>query len=269
MTDRQGVRQPLRAFIVEDEWPARNYLAELLHESGLAQVVGAVPNIEAAREILLASDISIDVAFVDIKLAGDPADDAGLRLVRELAGRPQAPSCVIASAFPQHTLEAFELGVVDYLLKPFSDERVGQCLRRLHARRGPTASPPEPTRIVARRRKSLVFLALNEVWAVEAVNRLAFVHSSLGRFDLDLSLTAIEAICGSSLLRVHRNWLVNLAHVRELERDGSDTTLYLGPGIGPSGAGIRAPVARDRVAQVREALLATAVGLRRSPDDGR
>lgn len=269
MTEHSGWRPPLRALIIEDEWPARNYLAELLHGSGLVEVVGAVARLDAAREALQDSSVPVDVVFVDIKLAGDADDEAGLRLVRELAGRPHAPLFVIASAFPHHSLEAYQLGVVDYLLKPFSVERVSQCLRRLQASRGSPAAPREPSRLVARRKKSLVFLALDEVWAVEASNRLTFVHTSLGRFDLDLSLTAIEAICRQSLLRVHRNWLVNLAHVRELERDGSETTLYLGPGLGPTGDGIRAPVARDRASLVRDALLAAAAGHRRRPDEAR
>lgn len=258
---------PLRALIVEDEWPARNYLAELLHNSGLAEVVGAAPNLASARELIEEpANSALDVIFVDIKLAGDPGDDAGLRLVREFARKPQAPQFVIASAYKQHTLEAFELGVADYLLKPFSEERVGQCLRRVQSRRPPRAATKEPSRLVARRKKSLIFLALDEVWAVEAVNRLTFVHTKLGRFDLDLSLAAIETICSKSLLRVHRNWLVNPAHVRELERDGGDTALYLG-GMGSSGDGIRAPVARERATQVREVLLSAAAGIRRLPDE--
>jgi DNA-binding LytR/AlgR family response regulator len=248
----------LRAMIIEDEWPARNYLAELLQASGLAEVVGAAASVDAARELLEAppADLPIDVVFVDVHLAGEATGDAGLTVVREFAGRRNAPQFVVASAFKQHTLEAFELGVVDYLVKPFSEERVAQCLRRLLQRRLPVAvTASGPSRIVARRKKSLVFLTLDEVWAVEAASRLAFVHTPLGRFDLDLSLTSIQATCGPRFLRVHRNWLVNLAWVRELDRTGGDTTLYLGSGLGASGKGLRVPVARERLQQVRDALL--------------
>ena len=71
---------------------------------------------------------------------------------------------VLATAFDQHAIEAFELGVVDYLLKPFTEERVTQSLRRLHERRQPTAVLPQAgSRIVARRKRSLVFLELREI----------------------------------------------------------------------------------------------------------
>jgi DNA-binding LytR/AlgR family response regulator len=248
--------------ILEDEWPARNYLAELLQASGLAEVAGAAASLDAARELLASpsTDLPLDVVFVDVRLAGEPSADAGLTLVRQYAGLPHAPQFVIASAFKQHTLEAFELGVVDYLVKPFSEERVRRCLDRLLGRR-PVRSGGS-TRIAARHKASLVFLALDEVWAIQAAERLAFVHTPLGRFDLDLSLASIEATCGSRMMRVHRNWLVNVAHVREFCREGAEATLYVGPGIAPSNAGIRVPIARDRAKQVRETLLATATGLR-------
>src|ERR1700736_1787703 len=134
MNDRRISSSHLRALIIEDEWPARNYLAELLQNSGLAEVVGAAANLDAAREVLATPD-PLDIVFVDVRLAGEAIENAGLQIVREFATRPKAPQFVIASAFKAHTLEAFDLGVVDYLVKPFLEERVEHCLRRILARR--------------------------------------------------------------------------------------------------------------------------------------
>ncbi|HEX8111177.1 MAG TPA: LytTR family DNA-binding domain-containing protein, partial [Kofleriaceae bacterium] len=126
-------------------------------------------------------------------------------------------------------------------------------------------APQVPARIVARRKRALVFLRLDEVWAFEAAERLAYVHTARGRFEVDLSLSAIEASIGHALLRAHRNWLVNADHVRELEGHGSDTELLVGAASGEPGgelAGVRVPVARDRAQAVREALLRNAMGIR-------
>lgn len=255
----------LRALVVEDEWPTRNYLVELIEGTGLAEVVGAVPTLEEAREAIQpTSGLSVDVVFVDVQLAGSAGDRAGLELVRAAveAGRP--PMFVLATAYDQHALEAFELGVVDYLLKPFNEERVAQALRRVQERRPVTPTPTTSARIVARRRKSLVFLEPEEIWAFEAADRLTFVHTAHGKFDLDLSLAAIEASFGRALMRVHRNWLVNAAHIKELERDGAETKLFVGAGLGEASQGVRVPVSRDRAQPLREALLANATGVRRT-----
>jgi two-component system response regulator LytT len=108
-----------------------------------------------------------------------------------------------------------------------------------------------------------VFLAPAEIWAFEAADRLTFVHTGPGRFDMDLSLAAIAASFGRTFHRVHRNWLVNVAHIRELERNGAETRLFVGPRLGEEGTGIHVPVSRERTQPVRDMLLANATGVRR------
>jgi DNA-binding LytR/AlgR family response regulator len=249
----------LRALVLEDEWLARNYLVQLIEATKLAEVVGAVAAVSEARDVLAA--LPVDVVFVDVQLSGD---ESGLDLVQSMASSDGArPAFVLATAFSQHALEAWNLGVVDYLLKPFSEDRVEQCLRRLAVRQQTPHSGA--IRVVARRKRSLVFLDPADIWAFEASDRLSFVHSRLGKFDIDLSLAAIENSFGRSLMRVHRNWLVNLDFARELEREDGETTLFIGTSLGNEGEGVRVPVSRDRAQPLRAALLANATGLRPTP----
>ena len=233
----------LRALVVEDEWAARNYLVELIEGTGDAEVVGAVATSEDAREAIDA--IAPDVVFVDVQLAGSDRD--GISLVRDA----RAPAFVLATAHAQHALDAYQLGVVDYLLKPFTAERVAASIARVRAR-VPARPAPAPLRVVGRRKRALVFLRIDEVWAFEAAERLAYVHAARGRFDVDLSLAAMEASFGSALVRVHRNWLVNIAHVLELEH-GNELIV---------GDGLRVPVGRERATAVRDLLLANTAGVR-------
>src|ERR1700744_1290856 len=172
----------------------------------MAEVIGAVGTIDEARAVLAAS-VPVDVVFVDVHLMPD-GEAAGLDLVPERARPPEAPQFVLATAYKEHALEAFELGVADYLTKPFTEERVNACLERLQSRRVDRESSPAPApmRIVARRGRGLVFLDPHEVWAFEAADRLTSVHTAHGTFDVDLSLSAIEASLGRSFARVHRNW---------------------------------------------------------------
>jgi two-component system, LytTR family, response regulator LytT len=250
----------LRALVVDDEWAARDYLVELLHGSGLAQVVGALASAKEAREILHDGRVAPDVVFLDIRLSG--GRNEGLEIARELAALPAPPMVVLATAFNAHAVEVYDIGVADYLLKPFTEQRVELCLQRLLVRRsGPR--PAGPARIVARRHKSLVFFDSDEVWAFEAAERLTRVHSARGVFDVDLSLSAIEASIGRAFARVHRNWLVNVAHITEFER-GGETRVWVGEGLVADGRGIHAPVARDRAQQLRDMLLASATGVRRT-----
>ncbi len=280
MTGEESNVNPLRTLVVEDEWPARNYLVELIEGSGLAQVVGAVAGVEDAREALASGvaggragegaavpggAMAIEAVFVDVQLLGGERAETGLDLVRSMVGKGNAPMFVLATAFERHAVEAFELGAVDYLLKPFTEERVAQALKRLHERRRPVpqvafASP----RIVARKKRSLVFLELREIWAFETADRLTYVHTEHGVFDIDLSLAAIEASFGRAFARVHRRWLVNASYIKELTREGDETRLFVGPALGDGSRGVNVPVARERAVAVRSALLSNATGLRRT-----
>ena len=150
-------------------------------------------------------------------------------------------------------------------MKPFSEHRVVQCLRRLLERRSPHPGTIQgPSRIVARRKKSLVFLGLDEVWAIQAANRLAFIHTPLGRFDLDLSLTSIEATCGAPFIRVHRNWLVtSRGFASSIVRMAISRYIW-GEASRLRERGFVCPLAKD-AQQIRDALLLTAAGVRRPP----
>lgn len=242
----------LRAMIVEDEAPARRYLGELLRDTGRIEVAAAVTTVAEANQAL-AAELALDVAFVDIRLIDRPSDVSGLDWARRVVAMRDAPQLVLATALAEHALAAFDAGAVDYLLKPFTRQRVATCVDRLVTRRPSRTTAPR--RLVARTATSLVFLPLVGVLAFEAEDRLAYVHHVDGRYLVDLSLAALEAQFADRVLRTHRNWLVVLDHVRELGRGSGELALQVG--------GLAVPVSRDRAPAVREALVSRAVGGRR------
>jgi DNA-binding LytR/AlgR family response regulator len=258
----------LNVLVLEDEWPARNYLVQLIEQSGGGHVVAAVPSSSLATDALVTSPEPIDVAFVDVNLVGaaEPAT-AGLQWIEHVLQAVQRNPAtqdirfVLTTATDAHAMRAYELGVVDYLLKPFTESRVRSTLERVSRTRPRSRAPSvEPAaRVVARDGRAIVFLRREEAFAFEADGRLCFVHSPRGRLDVDLSLTSLESVLGEHFLRVHRNWLVSLEHVISMERDGGEAVLLVGPVSSP----LRIQVARDRAALVRERLLSRAVGLRR------
>lgn len=247
----------LRVLVVDDEWVARNYLTELIMESGLALVVAAVATADQAREFLRSSAqrIDVDVVFLDVHLAGGGGSEAGLELARFVGTMGDPPAIVLATAFGEHALVAYELGVVDYLQKPLTLDRVVRCLRRIQAMRTSRVPVPALRRVVARKGKSLVFLRMEEVWAFEASGRLVTVHSARGELDMDSSLSSLDAQLAGHVLRVHRNWLVNIERVLEFVRDGADTHVTVGLEGSQASSLLFVPVTRERVAEIREALL--------------
>jgi len=247
----------LTALVLEDERPARSYLVELVEATKLSRVYAAVPSVDLAMEALV--DTPVDVAFVDVNLVGPTGGPtAGLAFVEAAKVARSVGRFVITTASREHAIAAFELGAVDYLMKPFSLARVRESLQRVAESRAMAAKPAQEKegRVAARKGKSLVFLDPGEAWAFEAEGRLTYVHASAGRLDVDLSLAALEAVLGAGYLRVHRNWLVATARVRAIGRDEGEMTLVVGDGS------LSVPVARDRMPQVKAKLLSATIGLR-------
>jgi DNA-binding LytR/AlgR family response regulator len=200
-----------------------------------------------------------DLVVVDLPGASEPDDVAALERIRALCAMPGGPQFVLATAANCLT-GTDELGALDRVLKPVTARRLEQCLSRV------AAALSRPVRVVARRQRSIVFLDEDEVLACEADGRLTYVHSPFGRFDLDLSLRVLRVRLARVLLRVHRNWLVNVTRVLECESVGGSTRLLVGA---QRDSVVRVPVANSHWRAVREVLLRDAIGLRRAPRPSR
>jgi DNA-binding LytR/AlgR family response regulator len=118
-------------------------------------------------------------------------------------------------------------------------------------------------RVAARRRDAIIVLEVRDVWGFEARERLCFVHSSSGRFDVDMSLHELASYLAPGFLRVHRSWLVNLTNVREYRGEQGGHVLVVGRiGGTPPHEAIHAPVSREFAMNVRARLLEGTVGFR-------
>lgn len=123
---------PIRALIVDDEAPGRINLRYALAEYAQArtapwQVAGECASAAAARAML--ADGAIDVVFLDIQMP----HESGLALARELAQQQEPPLIVFVTAYNAYAVDAFEVHALDYLLKPFDDQRFAQTLERAQA----------------------------------------------------------------------------------------------------------------------------------------
>ena len=117
---------PLRVLVVDDEPLARQRILDLLATEPDAEVVGQAGTGRQAVAALQGQNV--DVVFLDIQMPGL----SGLDVVREV-GPEAMPATVFATAYDHHALAAFDAAAVDYLLKPFDDDRFRQALARARA----------------------------------------------------------------------------------------------------------------------------------------
>jgi len=115
----------IRAIIVDDEELARKELDFLLKETKEVEVIAELDSAEELFEVV--ERTKPDVVFLDIEMYGLSGLDAAFELLK----MPQPPIIVFATAYDQYAVKAFELNALDYLLKPFSLERVKLCIERI------------------------------------------------------------------------------------------------------------------------------------------
>ena len=116
-------RRPVRILIVDDEPLARQRLEDLLRAEQGVEIVASVDNGTAAVEAV--RSLHPDLVFLDVQMPGK----TGLDVVREV-GADDMPPTIFVTAYDRYALQAFDLAAVDYLVKPFDDERFEQAFRR-------------------------------------------------------------------------------------------------------------------------------------------
>lgn len=190
----------MRVLIVDDEPLARSRMAGLLGACAEVEVVGSVGDGEEALKAL--GVLQPDVLLLDINMPGID----GVALAQRLAGRSR-PQVVFCTAYEEHALKAFELGAVDYLLKPVRLERLREALQR--AQRRLDDSPRDPiTYLHGRLGNQQVRISLDEVICLLAEEKYVVVHHRGGELLIEESLRQLEEAYPDQLARLHRNCLV-------------------------------------------------------------
>ena len=230
----------MKVIIVEDEPPVARRLERLLREVAGAEITSAevCPTLDAARTAIERTEP--DVVFLDLNLNGRD----GFELVRDAAAG--AFHTVVVSAHTERALEAFEVGVLDFVGKPFGAERLRATVDRL---RGERAERPAAA-LAVRAAGRVDLVAVAEVVFVQAAGGYSELVLGDGTRRLHSKpLDRLLAVLPATFERVHRSFLVRLdAVVRLRVREGSRYSLVLT-------SGDEVPVGRTRVEAVRERLV--------------
>ena len=209
----------MRALIVDDEAPARARLRRMLAAAGDVEVVGEA---STGREAVAAiRRVQTDVVFLDIQMPGLD----GFGVVRELQG-DGAPYVVFVTADDQQAVRAFEVGAVDYLLKPYTRERFDQVVARARARLADAGQPRAPapdtrpaflTRILVLDDGRAHLLAVDHIDVVQAEGNYVQLSGAAGRVRLRATVGSLEArLDPAHFLRINRSTLVRLDAIRSM-----------------------------------------------------
>lgn len=223
----------IRALIVDDEEPGRANLRYALQEHPDWSIVAECASVATAREAMDA--YAVDVIFLDIQMPRE----TGLILARELSNQATPPLVIFVTAFNAHAIEAFDLHALDYLLKPFDDERFSTSLERAAAmlkqrqqasyaqamsqyvKAEDEANKDQPAywqQVSVRSVGRIDCIQLADVLWIEAAGNYMQLHLAQRKVLHRVALSRLEKhLDPASYMRVHRSAIVRCDQLRQLE----------------------------------------------------
>ncbi|AKL96923.1 sensory transduction protein LytT [Clostridium aceticum] len=200
----------LKALLVDDEAPAREELKYLLSRNKDVEIIKDVDNLEDA--IIALNTHQIDIIFLDIQIN----NDNGIEFAEIIKSREVA--IIFATAYDQYAVEAFSLNAVDYLLKPFSQERVNQSVNKAIKR---ITEDNKPKRVLKKftfwKGDKMVVVAPEDILYLTVDDRKVIVETTKGTLtDAGPLLTTYEKLDPSLFIRTHRSYIVNLEKIEEI-----------------------------------------------------
>jgi len=231
----------IRALIVDDEPLARRTIRELLAEHSDIQVIGECSN--GPDAVTFIEDNLPDLLFLDVQMPGLDGFETLARLEPDCI-----PAIVFVTAYDQYALKAFEVHALDYLLKPFNDQRfreavqqakaqidlkeisqVSQSLLNLIGERYQLRSEQQLldrksslSRFMIKTRGRVIFVEAAHVDWISADDYFIKLHAGEKTHLLRMSMNELEeTLDPKTFLRIHRSTIVNFDRVKELRQTAS------------------------------------------------
>ncbi len=209
----------LQCVIIDDEPLAREILEEYLLKSG---ITGAVQFGNARDALAHLQAHEPDVLFLDIEMP----EMNGIDFLKSLT---QPPVTVFTTAYRDYAFEGYELGVIDFLLKPISFSRFQHALEKVHdflqlkeqnADLEQNLSEEKPDFVFVKSGVQRIRLAFDDISHIQGLKDYAIIHTSTGKVVIKGSVKAmLDIFPPARFLRVHKSFIVAIDKIRRIERN--------------------------------------------------
>lgn len=200
----------IRTIVVDDEPLARSNVITLLRRDPEVEIVGECAS--GADAISTIPRVQPDLVFLDIQMPECTGFD-----VLEQLGPHLASEIVFVTAHDVFALQAFEAGALDYLLKPFTDQRFEVTLRRIKSRIVLRDRPTQGRRLFVRSAGRISLVHVDDIDWVEAADYYACLHVGAATHLIRKTITQLEHELDPSIFfRIHRSSIVNLRRIQTL-----------------------------------------------------
>jgi len=186
----------------------------------LKEYASAVPDLEirfAGTDVYKALQVAsegVDVVFLDIQMP----DLTGIQFMRIVEGKCKI---VLTTAYQEYAVQAFELDVVDYLLKPFSRERFLMAVQKVRDRMSDAATNNQPPCdfIFVKSEYRMLKINLRDIYYLESLRDYVAIHYAGGKTLTLQSLRSFEEeLPAAGFIRIHKSYIISMMHIQAIEK---------------------------------------------------
>ncbi len=244
----------MHLLIVDDEPLARDELTYLIHQISKDIQVSQAETGQEALDIISDEEVEVDGVFLDIQLSVEN----GMSIADDINALPNPPAIIFATAYDAYAVAAFERDALDYVLKPFSLDRIQHSINKLanQVEQKLKVKRPDSDKEAGRTKRfpleagdKLVIVDSKDILAVEVLKGQTTLYTRDGKYSDRQSLVKWEEkLSQDSFIRVHRSYLIQLDAIKEIQAWFNQTyqvTLE---------NGMKIPVSRSYLQDFKEAL---------------
>lgn len=216
----------MKVMLLDDEKAIVDELKYILDKHSICEVLGAYDDADAFMKDI--SRLKPDAVFIDINLGMITGFDVAEKLLNA-DNTSKRPLIVFATAYDEYAIKAFECGAVDYILKPFDEERVEVSLERIERLlKDKKQSDDEITKTVNMLSKRNInkltviyegrfkVIGFEKIYYIKAKQGTSEAYTSEGTFMCEFNLSQLEERLGEKFMRIHKSYIVNLDKITEV-----------------------------------------------------
>ncbi|MBF8982789.1 response regulator transcription factor [Lutibacter sp. B2] len=202
----------MKSIIVEDEYPAREELKYFIQKYSSIEIENEFDTALAALKFL--ENHHVDIIFLDINM---PNFD-GVSFAKVVSKFEKKPKIIFITAHKDHAIEAFEIGAFDYILKPYSEERMIHTLKRLQKREEKNEGGKlDIKKIILYKEEKMIVIDPTKIYYCEAKERETMVYTEEEEYISKMNISHfLEKLPGNIFFRSHRSYIINIDKIQEI-----------------------------------------------------
>jgi DNA-binding LytR/AlgR family response regulator len=207
----------MKVLLVDDEKYIRDEFKYFLEKYSDIEICGETGR--GDEVIPLIKKLKPDLIFLDINLQ----TDSGLIIARKILEMKNPPQIVLATAFDQHAVKGFEMGVVDYIVKPIMEDRLKKCIDRARKNMDNYSKKEEKKdfeshmdKIAVKKSDKFYLIKLKDVVYLEYSDNRINVFTRDEKYYMNMTMKEFVEKSGPAFIRTHKSFIVNLDYVNEI-----------------------------------------------------